>query len=103
MLILVGHLLLFHPAIVKIKELIGKGKIGKLQYMYSNRLNLGQVRTEENVFWSFAPHDISIFQYLNCFYPNKITSKEAHFFRRGYMIPPLLNLVIQIMLKVIFL
>ena len=55
---MVGHLLLFHPAINKIKELIKEKKIGNLQYIYSNRLNLGQVRTEENVFWSFAPHDI---------------------------------------------
>ena len=60
--LLVGHLLLFHPAIVKIKSMIDEGKIGKIQYIYSNRLNLGTVRSEENVFWSFAPHDISLFQ-----------------------------------------
>ena len=58
---MVGHLLLFHPAIRKIKELIKEGKIGKLEYIYSNRLNLGTVRTEENILWSFAPHDISVF------------------------------------------
>ena len=63
--LMVGHLLLFHPAIIKIKELLNAGKIGNLQYMYSNRLNLGKIREEENVFWSFAPHDISIFQYIN--------------------------------------
>jgi len=62
--LMVGHLLLFHPAIIKIKELIDKGKIGKLFYIYSNRLNLGTVRTEENVFWSLAPHDISILDYF---------------------------------------
>lgn len=62
--IMVGHLLLFHPAIRKIKELIDSGRIGKLQYIYSTRLNLGTVRTEENVFWSFAPHDISILDYF---------------------------------------
>ena len=62
--LMVGHVLLFHPAIRKIKSMIEEGKIGKLQYIYSNRLNLGRVRTEENVFWSFAPHDISIFQYF---------------------------------------
>lgn len=48
--LMVGHVLLFHPAIRKIKELIDDGKIGKLHYIYSNRLNLGTVRTEENVF-----------------------------------------------------
>lgn len=62
--LMVGHLMLFHPAIVKIKELLDDGKIGKIQYIYSNRINLGTVRTEENILWSFAPHDISIFQYL---------------------------------------
>lgn len=62
--LMVGHVLLFHPAIIKIKELIDSGKIGRLYYIYSNRLNLGTVRTEENVFWSLAPHDISIFDYL---------------------------------------
>lgn len=62
--LMVGHLMLFHPAIAKIKELLDEGKIGKVQYIYSNRINLGTVRTEENILWSFAPHDISIFQYL---------------------------------------
>jgi len=71
--LMVGHVLLFHPAIIKIKELIESGKIGKLQYIYSNRLNLGNVRTEENVFWSFAPHDISIFQYLIIDQPEEIS------------------------------
>ena len=62
--LMVGHILLFHPAIIKIKEIIGSGKIGKPSYLYSNRLNFGTVRTEENVFWSFAPHDISVLDYL---------------------------------------
>ncbi len=62
--LMVGHVLLFHPAIRKIKEEIARGKIGKLFYAYSNRLNLGTVRTEESVFSSFAPHDISVLNYL---------------------------------------
>ncbi|MCX7000982.1 MAG: Gfo/Idh/MocA family oxidoreductase, partial [Candidatus Sumerlaeota bacterium] len=62
--LMVGHVLLFHPAIRRIKTFIREGKIGKLQYLYSNRLNLGAVRKEENILWSFAPHDISIFQYI---------------------------------------
>ena len=48
--LMVGHVLLFHPAILKMKELIEKNKIGRLQYIYSNRLNLGKVRNNENVF-----------------------------------------------------
>ncbi len=59
-----GHLLLFHPAFQKIKEWIQLGNLGKVQYLYSNRLNLGTVRTKENSLWSFAPHDISLFQYF---------------------------------------
>lgn len=62
--LMVGHLLLFHPAIKKIKEIIEKGKIGRLYYIYSTRLKFGTVRTEENVFWSFAPHDISVLDYF---------------------------------------
>jgi len=77
--LMVGHLLLFHPAIRKIKSMIQEGKIGNLQYIYSNRLNLGRVRTEENVFWSFAPHDISIFQYFVEKQPKDIFAKGSSF------------------------
>ena len=62
--LMVGHILLFHPAFNKIKEIIKSNKIGKLQYIYSNRLNLGTIRTEENVLWSFAPHDFALLKYL---------------------------------------
>ena len=81
--IMVGHVLLFHPAIKKIKGLIDSGKIGKLQYIYSNRLNLGQVRTEENVFWSLAPHDISIFQYFTETFPEAIHASGSTFLQKG--------------------
>jgi len=81
--IMVGHVLLFHPAIKKIKALIDSGKIGKLQYIYSNRLNLGQVRTEENVFWSLAPHDISIFQYFTETFPEAIHASGSTFLQKG--------------------
>ncbi len=77
--LMVGHVLLFHPAIRKIKELIDAGKIGKLQYLYSNRLNLGAVRTEENTLWSFAPHDISIFQYWIGRLPTRVVSRGGAF------------------------
>lgn len=58
--LMVGHLLEYHPAVIKLKELVDKGELGKIQYIYSNRLNLGKFRTEENILWSFAPHDISV-------------------------------------------
>jgi len=81
--LMVGHVLLFHPAIKKIKELINKGKIGKLQYIYSNRLNLGQVRMDENVFWSLAPHDISVFQYFTNSFPTSIHASGSAFLQEG--------------------
>ncbi len=80
---MVGHVLLFHPAVKKIKEMIDSGEIGDLQYAYSNRLNLGKVRTEENVFWSLAPHDIAIFQYLTGSIPKQINAIGSTFLQRG--------------------
>ncbi len=80
---MVGHVLLFHPAVKKIKEIIDSGEIGDLQYIYSNRLNLGKVRTEENVFWSFAPHDIAIFQYFTNSSPVKINAEGSTFLQKG--------------------
>lgn len=59
-LIVVGHQLHFHPAIIKMQELINLGAIGKLKWIYSNRLNMGKIRPNENVLWSFAPHDLSL-------------------------------------------
>lgn len=73
--LMVGHVLLYHPALQKIKAAVVNGKIGKLQYIYSNRLNLGAIRSEENILWSFAPHDISIIQYLINDNPKKIFAK----------------------------
>ena len=81
--LMVGHLLLFHPAIQTIKKLLDAGSIGYLQYISSNRLNLGTVRTEENVFWSFAPHDISIFQYLIGSNPIHISSRGAAYIQEN--------------------
>jgi len=80
---MVGHVLLFHPAIEKIKRMIENDEIGDLQYLYSNRLNLGKVRTEENVFWSLAPHDIAIFQYLTDSIPIKINATGSTFLQKG--------------------
>lgn len=81
--LMVGHLMLFHPAIRKIKKMIDENIIGDLQYVYSNRLNLGKVRTQENVFWSLAPHDISIFDFLIESIPKKIISNGSTFLQKG--------------------
>jgi predicted dehydrogenase len=59
-ILMVGHVLEYHPAILRIRELIHSGDLGKLYYIYSNRLSLGKIRREENILWSFAPHDIAV-------------------------------------------
>ena len=58
--LMVGHLLQYHPGFVCLKELAAGGELGRINYIYSNRLNLGKIRREENILWSFAPHDISM-------------------------------------------
>ena len=60
LVLMVGHLLQYHPAFVSLKELALNGDLGRINYIYSNRLNLGKIRREENILWSFAPHDISM-------------------------------------------
>jgi UDP-2-acetamido-3-amino-2,3-dideoxy-glucuronate N-acetyltransferase len=74
LVLMVGHLLQYHPAFLKMKELIDKGELGKIQYIYSNRLNLGKIRREENILWSFAPHDISMILSLAGEMPNRVST-----------------------------
>lgn len=64
LVLMVGHLMLYHPALRQIKSYIDKGELGDIFYAYSMRVNLGTVRKDENSLWSFAPHDISMFLYL---------------------------------------
>ena len=59
-LLMVGHVLEYHPAVLRLRSLLDRGVLGKVLYLYSNRLNFGKVRTEENSLWSFAPHDIAL-------------------------------------------
>jgi len=59
-ILMVGHILQYHSAVLTLKDLIDTGELGKIRYIYSNRLSIGKIRTEENILWSFAPHDISV-------------------------------------------
>ena len=93
--LMVGHLLLFHPGILKIKEWIKKGYLGDLNYIYSNRLNLGKVRSHEDVFWSLAPHDIAIMQFINESYPEDISYSNASFLQSGISDIQITNLKYQ--------
>lgn len=72
--LMVGHILLYHPAVLKLKEIVDSGQLGKMLYIQSNRLGMGKVRSEENILWSFAPHDISIILYLLNEFPSEITA-----------------------------
>ena len=60
LVLMVGHLLQYHPIFLKLKEMASSGELGRINYIYSHRLNLGKIRREENILWSFAPHDISM-------------------------------------------
>ncbi|MGH9865814.1 MAG: Gfo/Idh/MocA family oxidoreductase [Candidatus Acidiferrales bacterium] len=82
----VGHILEFHPAISELKRLISAGELGRIQYIYSSRLNLGKLRTEENILWSFAPHDISAILFLLNESPVRVSSQGGSF-----LSPPLVD------------
>ena len=81
--LMVGHVLLFHPAVLRIKSGVENGDIGTLQYIYSNRLNLGAIRSEENALWSFAPHDISVIQFLVGDNPTDIAANGGDYVQKG--------------------
>jgi UDP-2-acetamido-3-amino-2,3-dideoxy-glucuronate N-acetyltransferase len=59
-ILMVGHILHYHPCVQRLQEMVRAGELGKIQYITSNRLNLGSIRTEENALWNFAPHDVSV-------------------------------------------
>jgi len=78
-ILMVGHLLWYHPAVLKLKELIRAGELGRIQYIYSNRLNLGKIRREENILWSFAPHDISVILGLLSETPDTVRAQGGNY------------------------
>ncbi len=78
-ILMVGHLLWYHPSIQKLKSLINSGELGRIQYIYSNRLNLGKIRREENILWSFAPHDISVILGLLDEEPDKVEAQGGNY------------------------
>jgi UDP-2-acetamido-3-amino-2,3-dideoxy-glucuronate N-acetyltransferase len=76
---MVGHLLQYHPAFVRLKELVDTGQLGRINYIYSHRLNLGKIRREENILWSFAPHDISMILSLAGEYPESVLATGGNY------------------------
>lgn len=81
--LMVGHLLLYHPAVQRLKTYIDAGDLGEIRYVYSQRLNLGQVRRDENAMWSLAPHDISVALYLLAQHPVAVSAVGRDFLRTG--------------------
>jgi UDP-2-acetamido-3-amino-2,3-dideoxy-glucuronate N-acetyltransferase len=82
LILMVGHILHYHPALIKLKELINSGELGKIQYLYSNRLNIGKIRHEENILWSFAPHDISVILMLLGEMPESVYATGGSYLQR---------------------
>ncbi len=82
-ILMVGHVLQYHPAVMRLKELISSGELGKIQYIYSNRLNIGKLRTEENILWSFAPHDISVILMLLDEEPISVSALGGDYLNNG--------------------
>jgi predicted dehydrogenase len=81
--LMVGHLLEYHPAVNLIKQYLDSGELGDVYYMYSQRLNLGVVRSSENAFWSLAPHDISVILYLFGGEPDRVTARGECYLQPG--------------------
>lgn len=81
--LMVGHLLQYHPVFIEMKRMVEEGRIGRLQYVYSNRLSLGKFRVEEDVLWSFAPHDVSMILALAGGEPSTVSAQGASFCTPG--------------------
>lgn len=84
LILMVGHILEYHPAIIELNRLVQQGHLGKIQYIYSSRLNLGKLRTEENILWSFAPHDISVILQMLREGPSRVAAQGG-----SYLNPPI--------------
>jgi predicted dehydrogenase len=82
-ILMVGHIMEYHPASLKLKEYIDSGKLGKIHYLYSTRVNLGKVRDIENSLWSFAPHDISLIVFLLNQMPSRVTATGADYLQKN--------------------
>ncbi|MEW6008455.1 MAG: Gfo/Idh/MocA family oxidoreductase [Candidatus Omnitrophota bacterium] len=82
-ILMVGHLLLYHPAVLKLKSYIESGQLGKILYLYSTRVNLGRIREEESALWSLTSHDISVALFLLDDIPEEVSAKGDSYLRKG--------------------
>jgi len=74
-ILMVGHLMLYHPAVERLKTMIDSGELGRIYYIYAVRVNLGRVRQDENALWSLAPHDVSMIEYLLADEPESVSAR----------------------------
>jgi predicted dehydrogenase len=81
--LMVGHLLRYHPHFIALKQQVEAGAVGRPLYVHSNRLSLGKIRTEENVLWSFAPHDVSMLLAIAGEQPDTVSAQGAAFVTPG--------------------
>jgi predicted dehydrogenase len=81
--VVAGHLLLFHPAVVRLREMVEAGDLGTIFYLYSQRVNLGQVRPDENALWSFGPHDVSVARFLLGARPAAVAARGHSYLQPG--------------------
>jgi predicted dehydrogenase len=81
--LMVGHLLEYHPGVVKLKELIDDGTLGRVLYIYGNRLNLGKLRADENALWSLGAHDVSVLLRLAGEEPFEVEARGESYMREG--------------------
>ena len=82
LVLMVGHLLQYHPVFLKLKEMVFAGQLGRINYIYSHRLNLGKIRREENILWSFAPHDISMILSLAGEEPETVSATGGNYLHK---------------------
>ena len=90
--ILVGHLLEYHPVVERLKEMLEKRELGDLYYLYSQRVNLGQIRPDENALWSFGPHDVSVALFLLGEMPVTLSAQGKSYLQQGIEDVVFLNL-----------
>jgi predicted dehydrogenase len=81
--LMVGHLLEYHPVVTRLREMIAREELGRLYYIYSQRVNLGTVRADENALWNFAPHDISVIMFLLGATPTDVTARGQSYLQKG--------------------
>ncbi len=83
LILMVGHLLLYHPGVQYMKKMVTDGTLGEVYYIYCQRVNLGKVRKDENALWSFAPHDLSVVLHLLGMEPTDVCARGSDFLQKG--------------------